>query len=209
MKRSRPAATTYYAVARGRIPGVYHTWAACEEQTKRFKGAAFKKFYSEQDATIFVQAAQPKVPPPSDATVVYTDGACSNNQDPKRASAGVGVWFGTREDARNVSKPLKGPVQTNQRAELTAIICALEATREEPVVIRTDSEYCQLGVDIRLAGWACDDFASCSNADLWKRVHTLLQERTHPYWVQHVDGHAGEEGNERADELAVGGIKSL
>ena len=34
----------YYAVAKGRSPGIYNTWAECSEQVKRFKGAKFKKF---------------------------------------------------------------------------------------------------------------------------------------------------------------------
>lgn len=34
----------YYAVARGRLPGVYSTWAECEQQVKGFSGACYKKF---------------------------------------------------------------------------------------------------------------------------------------------------------------------
>ncbi|VDK47799.1 unnamed protein product [Anisakis simplex] len=45
----------YYAVARGHKPGVYATWAECQEQTKDFKGAKFKKFTNEEDAKLFAE----------------------------------------------------------------------------------------------------------------------------------------------------------
>eukprot|EP00973_Karenia_brevis_P069000 9591475-Karenia_brevis.AAC.1 len=39
--------------------------------------------------------------------VVFTDGACSNNQDPRFRRAGVGIFW-SRDDTRNVSMPLPG-----------------------------------------------------------------------------------------------------
>jgi len=44
----------YYAVAIGRTPGIYNTWADCEAQTKGFKNAKFKKFKSYDEAATFV-----------------------------------------------------------------------------------------------------------------------------------------------------------
>lgn len=49
--------------------------------------------------------------------IVYTDGACEGNGQ-SGSEAGVGVYFGNN-DPRNVSEPLAGDRQTNQRAELT------------------------------------------------------------------------------------------
>lgn len=64
---------TFYAVARGRNPGVYKTWSAtsshdsiwsgsfqivreqCEEQTKNVKGSRYKKFHTEQEALEYVE----------------------------------------------------------------------------------------------------------------------------------------------------------
>ena len=74
---------------------------------------------------------------------VYTDGACSNNGKPD-ARAGYGVWFG-EDDPRNASEPFDG-LQTNNRAELLAIVKALSILREDiengvPVRIFSDSSY--------------------------------------------------------------------
>ena len=46
----------FYAVARGKVPGVYETWAECKAQTESFGGARFKKFSSREEAKDFVDA---------------------------------------------------------------------------------------------------------------------------------------------------------
>lgn len=33
----------FYAVAKGRAPGIYKTWSECESQVKGFSGAKYKK----------------------------------------------------------------------------------------------------------------------------------------------------------------------
>ncbi|CBZ51457.1 putative ribonuclease H [Neospora caninum Liverpool] len=55
---------------------------------------------------------------------IYTDGACRANGRGRQAKGGVGVFFGDG-DPRNVSRRLAGQPQTNQRAELHAILDAL------------------------------------------------------------------------------------
>ena len=74
---------------------------------------------------------------------IYTDGACSNNGRPD-ARAGFGIWF-KEGDSRNTSESFTG-IQTNNRAELLAIIRALTIMREEieqgqKINIYSDSSY--------------------------------------------------------------------
>ncbi|XP_066987587.1 ribonuclease H1-like isoform X3 [Macrobrachium rosenbergii] len=45
----------FYAVARGVTPGVYATWAECQDQITGFKGARYKKFSTMTEAQEFVQ----------------------------------------------------------------------------------------------------------------------------------------------------------
>lgn len=45
----------YYAVAKGRKIGIFKTWGECELQVKKFKGAKFKKFNTEQEAKLFIE----------------------------------------------------------------------------------------------------------------------------------------------------------
>jgi hypothetical protein len=79
--------------------------------------------------------------------IVYTDGACVANGK-RNARAGVGVYFGSDDELSvyNVSEPLEGPTQTNQRAELTAALRALQVAKEnglvaagDHLIVRTDS----------------------------------------------------------------------
>ncbi|XP_012175914.1 ribonuclease H1 isoform X1 [Bombus terrestris] len=46
---------SYYAVAKGRTPGVYHTWPECHKQVFRFSGPVFKKFKTETEARKFIE----------------------------------------------------------------------------------------------------------------------------------------------------------
>ena len=47
----------FYAVAAGRQPGIYSTWAECERQVKGFSGARFKSFKTREEASAFVGSA--------------------------------------------------------------------------------------------------------------------------------------------------------
>lgn len=56
--------------------------------------------------------------------VVYTDGACSSNGR-AGAAAGIGVYWG-EQHVDNISEPLSNGTPTNNRAELTAVIRAIQ-----------------------------------------------------------------------------------
>jgi ribonuclease HI len=132
---------------------------------------------------------------------IYTDGACSGNPGP-------GGWGARLAYGSNV-KELRGgegPLTTNNRMELLAAIMALESlTRPSTVRIHTDSSYVRGGITSWMAkwernGWQTSNKQPVKNADLWRR----LAEAAKPHDVEWlwVKGHAGDPGNERADELA-------
>lgn len=45
----------YYAVAVGRVPGIYRDWASAKLQIDGYSGALFKSFYSEAEANTYMQ----------------------------------------------------------------------------------------------------------------------------------------------------------
>ncbi|XP_012056538.1 PREDICTED: ribonuclease H1-like [Atta cephalotes] len=45
----------YYAVARGRKPGIYATWDECSAQVLKFPGSIYKKFATESEARNFIK----------------------------------------------------------------------------------------------------------------------------------------------------------
>lgn len=71
-------------------------------------------------------------------TIIYTDGACPNNGKGSK-NIGIGIFFGDN-DLRNISSKINTNNATNNRAELFAILYALENSTDN-VEIRTDSQY--------------------------------------------------------------------
>ena len=47
--------TFYYAVHKGRKPGVYNDWKTCELQVYKHRGCIYKKFSTRAQAELFVQ----------------------------------------------------------------------------------------------------------------------------------------------------------
>jgi len=122
--------------------------------------------------------------------IVYTDGACTQNGR-VGAKAGAGVYFG-KDDLRNMCSLVPG-LQTNNRAEAYAVICALRQTDPHiPLEIRTDS--------ILTIRCIQKIYSPKKNLDLFDEIDRLLKERHVKFtWVK---GHNGDEGNEGADALA-------
>ncbi|CAK7232406.1 hypothetical protein SEUCBS140593_008250 [Sporothrix eucalyptigena] len=145
---------------------------------------------------------------------IYTDGSSLGNGH-HGASAGIGVFFGTG-DKRNISERLKGPMQTNQRAELTAILRALQSVPvTQSVRIFSDSTYSINCVSEWYKSWASNGWRtrageSVMNQDIIKAVRSYIDNRdksgttTMFRWVK---GHSTDSGNVAADQLAVQGAR--
>jgi len=129
-----------------------------------------------------------RAPVPSDAIIVYTDGACSGNPGP----AGIGVVILDGGKRRELSEYLG--TGTNNIAELMAIVRALEEVpRERTIVLHADSAY---ALGLLGKGWKAK-----ANQELVERMRKVAREFRDLRLVK-VDGHAGVAENERADELA-------
>ncbi len=46
----------FYAVKKGLVPGIYHTWADCQKQTQGVSGAVFKSFSTQQGADQYLSS---------------------------------------------------------------------------------------------------------------------------------------------------------
>jgi len=83
--------------------------------------------------------------------VVYTDGAARNNQYRALRKAGVGAFW-SKGHPFNVSQALQGDIQTNNRAELMAVVQAMELELR-PIEVRTDSAYVYNGIAKDMQLW--------------------------------------------------------
>ncbi len=140
------------------------------------------------------------------AVEIWTDGACSGNPGP--GGWGVILIAGTNR------KELFGgePDTTNNRMELMAAIMALEALKKPCTVsLNIDSQYVRQGIlqwihGWKRNGWKTADRKPVKNAELWVRLDEATRQHSIEWnWVK---GHAGNELNERADELAREGVKA-
>lgn len=143
---------------------------------------------------------------------IWTDGSSRANGR-VGARAGLGVFFG-QGDPRNVSEPLRGMPQTNQRAELMAMQRALEvAPRTQAVEIISDSQYSincvtQWAKSWRAKGWKTAMGDEVKNRDIIEAVLALIDGRKAegaPTAFSWVKGHNKDPGNTAADMLAVRG----
>ena len=135
---------------------------------------------------------------------LWTDGACKGNPGP----GGWGVLMTYGEHTRE----LYGgePLTTNNRMELLAVIRGLEAlTRPSEVHLHVDSVYVMNGMtrwirNWKRNGWRTADKKPVKNVELWQELEALVA--LHTVHGEGEKGHAGDPGNERADELANLGV---
>ncbi|KAH7117749.1 ribonuclease H-like domain-containing protein [Dendryphion nanum] len=151
----------------------------------------------------------------SGTLVIYTDGSALGNGT-AGAVGGLGVWFGPN-DPRNVSEPLHGEKQSNQRAELMACKRAMDiAPIDRTVEIRTDSNYSIQCLTKWFVGWEKGNKwlnsagKPVENRDIIEPTIARIREREQAgakTIFVHVYGHTGHDGNEAADALAKNGAR--
>ncbi|CEP60637.1 RNA-DNA hybrid ribonuclease LALA0_S01e15522g [Lachancea lanzarotensis] len=154
---------------------------------------------------------------------VYCDGSALGNGS-FGSRAGYGVYF-EGDSTKNISEPLNQGASTNNRAEIQAVSSALDeiwadlSKRNSAVnyQIKTDSEYVSKLLNDRYMGYNSEKINSLPNRDLiepliekYAKVKTFYQVNQDtfgdvPFKIDWVKGHAGEAGNEIADELARNG----
>ena len=141
----------------------------------------------------------------SNPVEIWTDGACKGNP-------GWGGWGALLRQGRHEKKLYGGqPDTTNNRMELLAVIEALKALKRPcEVVVHTDSQYVQKGMTQWINNWKRRDWRTADkkpvkNADLWQELDELVGR--HEVSWKWVRGHAGDAGNEAADQLANLGVE--
>ena len=139
---------------------------------------------------------------------VYTDGACKGNPGP--GGWGVYIMFNNEE------KDLYGgnPETTNNQMEMQAALEALKylKDRDEVIKLYTDSNYLRQGITDWIHKWKLNNWRTAAkkpvaNRDLWIEISDL-NEHMNVEW-NWVKGHAGDPGNERADQLANMGAENV
>ncbi len=142
--------------------------------------------------------------------VAYTDGGSHGNPGP-------GAWaFVVDGPAGVIESAGAEEYTTNNKMELRAVIGALQYVVEHypgvSVTIRTDSQYVRNGITRWIKTWMANGWRTAAkkpvkNQELWRTLYEFDQQ-VHATW-EWVKGHAGNEANERCDQLVQEAIAAI
>lgn len=147
---------------------------------------------------------------------VFTDGSTFNNgQKNMTQYGGIGVFF-KDDDERNICKILKGSKITNNVAELTAILLAIETIIKTPsfvkdheICIYSDSEYCINCITKWAKGWKNNNWMRKNKGKLAPVKNKNLIEKIFNYYniykirFTHVRSHQPEPYNKNSDKYKI------
>lgn len=198
-------AKKYYAVRKGKVPGIYLTWNDCKAQVEGYSGAEYKSFPSLEEAAAFVEnqreevtVAQQNGMPVTDKehAVAYVDG--SYNQATKEFSYGVVMFHDGKE--LHFSEKVEDAALAEMRnvaGEIKGAECAMRyavAHQCQTLVIYHDYE--------GIAKWCTGAWkTNKEGTQAYKAYFDSIKERLSVDFVK-VKGHSGDVYNEKADELA-------
>lgn len=219
------AGKKFYVVWTGRQQGIFSDWPAARASVERFAGARYKSFPTYAEAERAFKGGKPaasragsraKTAPVREAPAldaqydlqIYCDGACEPN--PGHAGSGIAVyrhgkvselWYG-----------LHNPHGTNNTAELNALHYALRMAEralevEEGVEILSDSKYSLSCIDLWAPSWEKRGWkksgGEIKNLAIIQASYALYGRLKPSVRLTHIRGHAGVEGNELADRMAM------
>ena len=172
-------ASKYYAVRKGRKPGIYRTWDDCKSQVFKCEGAEYKSFATEAEAYAYMGDGSFNA-----ATGVYGFGGFLMYKDNKYILSGSGD---DKEMAsmRNVAGEILGSMAAVQKA----IELGIESI---------DVYFDYMGIRAWALGeWKRNKKGTIAYYDYMQSVKDKITVN----FVK-VKGHSGVEGNEEADRLA-------
>lgn len=216
----------YYAVRRGRNPGIYRSWPECQKQVNGFENARYKSFQTEAEAQAFLKATDNYKTKSKSAkkesenlndydVVVYTDGGSRNHGNYKGGhvkTTDKAAWAYHINDQGQISEGTAGEFgATNNRMEILALIESIKRLNElkiadKKIIFVLDSQYV-LNVITKgwLNGWKRRGYKKADgtapvNVELWRELDGLLPTIKNKAfsWTK---GHAQDEGNNRVDAL--------
>lgn len=203
----------YYAVAKGKTPGIYFTWDDCKVQVEHFPGASYKGFQTIEEAASFLEKqgldvgsknvpdeASPKnnkeIVTTDNCLIAYVDGSYDDTQ--KKYAYGCVFVFEDEEITLNGCDNDKDYVSMrNVAGEILGSECAVNWAREHgysKIIIYYDYE----GIE----KWA-NDIWKANKPGTIRYKEFIKEQREHiEICFQKVAAHTGDTYNEMADSLA-------
>ena len=191
-------AEKYYAVRKGRHPGVYTSWDACSAEVSGFSGAEYKSFRTRAEALAFAGGEECIAELPEDDSLAeaWVDGSFN----PATAVFGWGAYICCGGETFELSGSDWDPDMASMRnvaGEITASEKTIRWAIERgvrTVVIYHDYE--------GIAKWCTGEWKTNKEGTIrYKAFYESVKHRLNIRFVK-VKGHSGNAGNDRADKLA-------
>ena len=209
----------FYAVRKGRHPGIYTTWSDCEAQVKGFPGAIYKAFPTKAQALAFAGECLPNVTilppltslppadvlPTTDGIHIWVDGSCLQNSNGRLHFGWAYVILDNERELHRASGhdvPAEARRHRNVAGEIQAVLQALEWCRAHDIAAAT------IYFDYQgLASWVEGTWKTRTpfTRAYAERVRALGMTLT---WHK-VLAHSGDTYNELVDQLAREAARSV
>ncbi len=185
----------YYAVKKGRNPGIYTSWDSCLKEVKGFSGAIYKSFKTKADAEAFMDDIDKKIQVDADTVIAYVDG--SFNLPEKTYGAGVVLIKDGNEEHFKKSYTDSFYTHRNVAGEVKASELAINLAIEKgykKIIIYHDYQ--------GIKSWADGDWKT--NNDLTKSYKAFINKKRQVIEIGFVKvkGHSNDKYNDLADRLA-------
>ncbi len=190
----------FYAVKKGKNPGIYESWDECKAQTSGYKGAIFKSFKTRQEAENFIKDDDTKSVSieklKKGECVAYVDG--SFKQSSGEYSYGCVLFYEEKIEKYNKKFP-KSEYSThrNVSGEVSGSVFAIKKAMElnmQEITIFYDYQ----GIESWARGmWK----TNTSLTQKYKKFIDDVKDKIKINFVK-VKGHSNDKYNDMADELA-------
>lgn len=189
-------AKKFYAVKEGKTPGIYETWAECQNQINGYSGAVYKGFATREEAKAFINGASAPVVQEETQAVAYVDG--SYDATVNAFSYGMVLFYGGAQyhfSEKYSDNPLAE--MHNVAGEIMGAEMAMRYCLEHDIpsiTIYHDYE--------GIAKWCNGEWQAKKTGTIaYAQFYREASQKVRIQFVK-VRGHSGDKYNDLADQLA-------
>lgn len=192
-------ATKYYAVKKGKVPGIYYTWDDCKKMVDGYPGAVYKSFKTIEEANAFIGGnvvEEKNDNTKNDNAFAFVDGSY-NQVTGVYGFGGFLMCDGKKHVLQGNGNDEEMASMRNVAGEILGCVAAVKKAIELGLP-EVDVYYDYMGIEMwATGGWKRNKAGTIAYYDFIKSVENQITIN----FVK-VKGHSGVEGNEEADRLA-------
>lgn len=196
----------FYAVRKGKVPGVYRSWDECKAMVDGYPGAVYKSFKTGVEASAFIgrsETSSKKTPEKTGGKAgetpdvyAFVDGSY-NAVDKVYGYGGYLMYDGKKEILQGAGNEAEMAAMRNVAGEVLGSMAAIRKAVELGLP-EVSIYYDYMGIEMWATGaWKRNKTGTIAYYDYVNSVKNQITI----HFIK-VKGHSGVEGNEEADRLA-------